>query len=251
MSDVLAHTTVGSEAGFLAKTAALTGKDLRTELRSSDTLLPMLAFCIAVVLLLAFSLPPVTAERGVTTTLGGVPLENVLAGFFWVTILFAGLIGFARTFEVERREGALEILVLVPVDRSALFLAKALANLVYVVLTQIVLVPLFLIIFPIGVHGRWGPLLLIVVLADLGFVAIGTLFSALAAQTTSRELMLPILALPALVPMFIATVELTADLFAGGALGDVVGRGWFGILIAFDVIFAVVGALVFEYALET
>lgn len=252
MSQALAEKATVREAGFLAKTFALTAKDLRAETRSRDTLLPMLAFSIAVALLLAFSLPPGSARRAASATVADLPLDNVLAGFLWVTVLFAGLIGFARTFEVERREGALDVLVLVPVDRSALFLAKGLANLAYVALTQAVLVPLFLLLFPIGAGGAdIAVLILIIVLADIGFVAIGTLFAALAAQTTSRELMLPILALPALVPLFIATVELTADLFGGASFSDLVGRGWFGILIAFDAIFGIVGALVFEYALES
>jgi heme exporter protein B len=87
-------------------------------------------------------------------------------------------------------------------------------------------------------------------LADLGFVSIGTLFSSLAAQTRSRELVLPLLALPALVPVFIAATELTSDLFIGAGLDAVAARGWFVILATFDVVFAAVGALAFEYALD-
>lgn len=250
-------TAPGSEAaihredGFIAKTLALAAKDLRVELRSRDTLLPMVAFCIAVALLLAFSLPPGDVRRAVTTPLGEVPLANVLAGFLWITVLFAGLIAFARTFEIERREDALESLILVPVDRSALYLAKGIANLVFVMSIQVVLVPLFLLLFRIGMQEAWGALLLIIVLADIGFVAIGTLFAALAARTTSRELMLPILALPALVPVFIAAVELTSDLFGGASFAELANRGWFGILLASAAIFGIVGALVFEYALES
>ena len=87
-------------------------------------------------------------------------------------------------------------------------------------------------------------------LADIGFVMIGTLFSALAAQTRSRELMLPVLALPVLVPIFLGATELTGDLFAGEQMGTIAARGWFGILIASDVVFAVVGALGFEFTVE-
>jgi heme exporter protein B len=93
-------------------------------------------------------------------------------------------------------------------------------------------------------------MLLVMVLVDIGFSAIGTLFSSLAAQTRSRELMLPILALPALVPVFIAAVELTSDLFIGGGLAAVTERGWFGILIGFDVIFVTLGTLAFEFTLD-
>jgi heme exporter protein B len=90
----------------------------------------------------------------------------------------------------------------------------------------------------------------VIILVDFGFVTVGTLFSALAAQTRSRELMLPILALPVLVPIFIAATELTSDLFAGADMGTVATRGWFAILVASDVVFAVVGALAFEFVVE-
>jgi heme exporter protein B len=241
-----------SDVGFLGKTWALTRKDIRVELRARDTLPPMLAFAFAVTLLLAFSLP--ADGRLVRPTgapvLGTAPLADVLAGFLWVTILFAGLIGFARTFEVERAEGALDAMLLVPLDRSALFLSKGAANLIYVVISESVLIPIFLLLFQIDLGARIVPLLLVVLLVDIGFVAIGTLFASLAAQTSSRELMLPILALPVLVPIFIAAVELSSELFLGGGLSDVASKGWFGILLAFDCVFLVVGALAFEYALE-
>jgi heme exporter protein B len=226
--------------GFLRKTALLTYKDLRIEARGRDTLVPMVMFCITVTLLLAFTVP----------SLDDLPLASVIAGFLWVTVLFAGLIGFARTFEVERVDGAIDPLLLAPVDRSALFLAKASANLAYIVAVQAILIPLFVLLFRIPLGGNWPVFLAVVLLVDVGYVVIGTLFASLAAHTSSRELMLPILALPALVPIFIAAVELSADLFSGLDAGAVAGRGWFGILIAFDVIFAIVGALIFEFALD-
>ena len=237
--------------GFLGKTLALAAKDLRTEVRSRDTLPPMLAFSLAVTLLLAFSLPASSGLRvPATTPVGTVPLADVLAGFVWVTVLFAGLIGFARTFEVERACGAIDPLLLTPLDRSGLFTAKVLANGAYIVAVQLFLLPAFALLFQIDLGSRWPALIGVVLLVDIGFVAVGTLFSALAAQTSSRELMLPILALPALVPIFIAAVELTSEMFLGGGVDEVASRGWFGILLAFDVIFTTLGALVFEYALE-
>jgi heme exporter protein B len=229
---------------------ALVAKDLRIELRAKDTLPPMLAFSLAVTLMLAFTLPSSTSPgRAIDLPVGTVALSDVLAGFMWVTILFAGLVGFARTFEVERREGAIDSLLLVPVDRSALFLAKAAANLGFVVLVEIFLVPLFALLFQIDISGDWWLLVLILLLGDIGFVCVGTLFASLAARTTSRELMLPILALPVLVPLFIAGVELTSDVFGAGAR-SITDEGWFVILLAFDAIIGVAGALVFEFALD-
>jgi heme exporter protein B len=239
------------EAGFIAKTMLLTRKDLLVEARGKETLPAMLAFSFAVTLLLAFTLPPdATLRDEVRTVAGTVAVSEVLAGFLWVTILFAGLIGFARAFEVERAEAAIDALVLAPLDRSGLFASKALANLITIALVELVLVPLFGVLFGVNLGAGWFVLVLVIALVDVGFVMIGTLFSALAAQTRNRELMLPILALPVLVPIFIAATELTSDLMAGGDLSAVAARGWFGILVASDVVFAVVGALAFEFVVE-
>lgn len=238
-------------AGLMSKTGALVAKDLRVELRGRDTLPPMVAFAFTVALLLAFAAPaPARLEQPVTLPFGTVAFIDVAAAFFWITVLFAGLIGFARTFEVERDDGAIDALLLVPIDRSGLFLAKACANLIFIGIVQAVLLPTFAVLFHFDLGADWLTLLLIVVLVDIGFVAIGTLFASVAAQTRSRELILPILALPALVPLFIAAFELTADLLAGDGLEDVAARGWFGILLAFDVIFAIASALAFEFVID-
>ncbi len=240
-----------NEAGWLHKSALLVRKDLRVEARGRDTLPPMLAFAFAVTLLLAFTLPGSTRLAAPVSVPGGtVAVVDVVSGFLWITVLFAGLIGFARTFEVEREEGAIDSLLLVPLDRSGLFAAKAVANLAYIAAVQGLLLPTFALFFALDLGARWFVLVLVTILVDLGFVAIGTLFASLAAQTRSRELILPILALPALVPVFIAAVELTSDLFVGGGLDAVATRGWFGVLIAFDVVFMTIGALAFEFAID-
>lgn len=238
-------------ASFISKTAALARKDLRVEARGRDTLPPMVAFTLAVALLLAFTIPPTSGLRApVETPFGAVALADVLSGFMWVTVLFAGLIGFARTFEVEREEGALDPLLLAPLDRSGLFLAKAGANLVFVAVVQGLSFLAFALLFSLDLGERWLALALVAALADIGFVASGTLFAALAAHTRSRELILPILALPALVPVFIAATELTGDLLSGRALSEIGARGWVGILVAFDLISVTIGILGFDYVLE-
>jgi heme exporter protein B len=237
--------------GFVGKTWALVVKDVRLELRGRDTLPPMIAFAGAVALLLAFSIPSTgSVAAPVRLVAGSVRLADVLAGFLWVTVLFAGLIGFARTFEVEREEAAMDSLLMAPLDRSGLFFGKAIPNLLFISLVELILIPLFALLFSIEMGRSWPLLIIVALLADLGFVAVGTLFSSLAAQTTSRELILPILALPILVPIFIAAVVLTSDLFVGETLGEVARRGWFAVLVAFDVIFITAGALLFEFTVE-
>jgi len=243
---------MAAATGFVGKTAALVRKDLRIEARGRDTLPPMAAFTLAVVLLLAFSLPDASRlDQPVRLPTGGtLLLADVLAGFLWVTVLFAGLIGFARTFEVERDGGALDVLLLVPLDRGGLFAAKAVANLLFVLAVEAVLLPIYAVMFGVELGSEWLVLALVVLLVDVGFVCVGTIFAALAAQTSSRELILPLLALPALVPVFIAATELTSDLFSGAGLDAIAARGWFTILGVFDVVFAAAGALVFDFVLE-
>jgi heme exporter protein B len=239
------------EAGFLSKTWLLVRKDLRIELRARATLPPMVAFVLAVTVLLAFALPAGGEPTSpVDLPVGTVPLADVLAGFLWVTVLFAGLIGFARTFEVERRAGALDALLLAPLDRSGLFISKAAANLAFVAGVELLLFPVFALLFGVDMGAEWGVFLLVALLADVGFVAIGTLFAFIAAQTRSRELVLPVLALPALVPLFIGATELTSQLFLNEGAGSVVEAGWFVVLAAFAAIFSLVGALAAEFVLD-
>ena len=237
---------------FVAGTRALIAKDLRVESRGRETLPPMLAFAFAVTILLSFTLPAgseLQAPRSFPA-IGTVAVADVLAGFLWVTILFAGLIGFARTFEAERDDGAIEMLLLTPIDRSALWLAKAAANLVFVAAIEVFLLPLFAILFGLDLGTGWFALLLVVILADIGFVSVGTLFASAAAQTRSRELMLPILALPALVPLFLAAVELSAKLFVSQSVTDVAGSGWFVILSVYDLVVIGVAVLAYEFVID-
>lgn len=238
------------QRGFVGKTLLLTRKDLRIEMRARDTLVPMLAFTFAVTLLLAFTLPTTGDNERAIAGASATTVADVLAGFFWITILFAGLVGFARTFETEQTEGAIDSLLLVPLDRSGLFLAKALANLTFIVIVEAFLLPLFVLLFTLDAGPGFPSLVIVILLVDVGFVAVGTLFASVAAQTSSRELILPVLALPALIPVFIAGVDLTSDLIAGGSFGTLVEAGWFGVLIAYDVILGITAALVFEFVIE-
>jgi len=241
-----------AELGFVSKAALLTRKDLRIEMRARETLPPMLAFAFTVTVLLSFTLPGASELQAPSQVpaVGTVALADVLAGFFWVTVLFAGLIGFARTFESEREEDAIDSLLLAPIDRSGLWLAKATANLAFIVVIEAFLLPAFSVLFGLGILDDLASMLAVVVLVDLGFVATGTLFAALAAQTRSRELMLPILALPALVPVFLGAVELSSDLFVGRGLLGEGSSGWLAILTVYDAVAIAVSVMAFEYAID-
>ncbi|HET7482080.1 MAG TPA: heme exporter protein CcmB [Actinomycetota bacterium] len=230
----------------------LAAKDLKVEARAKETFPPMLAFAFAVTVLLSFTLPAgsdLQAPREIPP-LGTVAVADVLAGFLWVTILFAGLIGFARTFEAEREDGAIEALLLSPVDRSALWIAKASANLAFIAAIELFLLPLFALLFGFHLGSGWLTLIGVVALADVGFVSVGTLFASAAAQTRSKELMLPILALPALVPLFLAAVELSSRLFVGAPVSDVASSGWFVILAVYDLVVIGVALLAYEFVID-
>jgi heme exporter protein B len=138
----------------------------------------------------------------------------------------------------------------VPLDRSGVFLAKALANLLFIAGVELVLIPFFTLLFGVAIADTWPVFATIVLLVDLGFVAVGTLYASVAAQTRSKELILLVLALPVLVPAFIAAVALTGDAFLGSGFSVVAARGWFGILIAFDVSFVAVGILAFDFVID-
>lgn len=241
-----------TEASYVAKALALTRKDLRVEYRARETLPPMLAFVFAVSVILSFTLPTSGALRAPADlpAVGTVRTADVLSGFVWITILFAGLIGFARTFESERHDGAIDALLLTPLDRSGLWLAKAIANLTFVAIVEVFLMPVIAIFFGIPLADDPLALIAVIVLVDLGFVAAGTLFAALAAGTRSRELMLPVLALPALVPVFLAAVELTAGIFVSQGLGSPGGGGWLAILAIYDAVAIATSVMVFEFVID-
>ncbi len=236
---------------WAGKTLLLMHKELQVEWRARDTLPPMVVFAAAVVLLLALSAPgSAVVQLDRPPVPGTLPVSDVLPAFLWITVLFAGLIGFSRGFEAERNNGTLDVLLLIPVDRSAIFMAKASANLLFILVVEIVLIPLAAIFFSIDLGSSWPELALIALLLDVGFVAAGTLLAAVASTTRNRELMLPILALPLLVPPFLAALEMTSDVFLGAGVGTVAGRGWFVLLMAYDVVVITAGVMSFEFALE-
>lgn len=236
--------------GWWAQTTRLLHKDLLTERRTRATVVPAAVFAFAALTVLGFALPdagPVTAA--VSLPVGTARLATVLAGFFWITTMFAGVVGMAAAHEEDRREGALEALVASAADPASVFAARAAANWLLLAAVGAVLAPAVAVFF--GIAGtNWIAFALVVALVDIGFAATGTLFAALAAGTRSRELLLPLLALPAVSTPFLAGVELTAGAWVGEPITAVAARGWFVLVVAYDVIFGIVGALTYEFALD-
>lgn len=217
--------------------AAILAKDLRTELRTLQSLPAMALFAVTTFVIFRFGL-----DR---TSLSG----SLAAGVLWTTLLFAAVLGINRLFVAEREEGGFDAIRLAPIDRSALFAAKAAALLVYLLALELVTVPVFAFFFLDSAAGLL-PLLAILLLADLGLAATGTLISSMAVNSRARDLLVPLVLLPLVVPLMIAATGATDPvLAAGGPAYDRFGS-WLMVLGLYDLIFALVGYAVFDFLLE-
>lgn len=220
---------------FLRQVWAIVAKDLAAELRTKENLSAMLVFSLLVLMIFNFAFD-----------LKGVDMNALGPGVLWVAFTFSGILGLGRSFASERDKGSLDGILLAPVDRGAILIGKAMANLIFILVMEAVTLPIFVILF--NVPLPWFPLVGFLLLGTLGFAVVGTLLSAIAASTRMREVMLPLLLFPVLVPLFISVVNITSGAFAGRAFSDY--STFFNLLVAFDVIFSVVSFLVFEYVVE-
>jgi heme exporter protein B len=217
---------------------AILRKDLAIELRTKESVPAMTLFTVTVFVLFHFGL-----DRD--------SLEGELAsGVLWVTLLLAAVIGVSRLFAVEREQGGIDGLLLAPVDRTALWVAKAAAMFLYLTLLELVAVPAFgiLLLGPDLVPAL--PVLIPVLLAaNVGLAAIGALVSALAAETRAHELIVPLLLLPLVVPLLISAASATEPLLRGGQDPEDLGR-WLGLLSLYDVVFVLIAVAVFDFLLD-
>jgi heme exporter protein B len=200
---------------YVADVGALARKDLLLELRAKETLPSMLLFVIAALTIFHFALPTGTSDVAAR-------------GLLWSALVFTALLGLTRAFVAEREQGMFDALILTPCDRSAIWLAKSIAVLAFLAAAEVVALPAFAAFF----HGLNGRTVAAVALADVGIGAVGTLFGAMAVAGRARELLLPLLFLPAAIPIVV---------------GGVGGYLWF--LVLYDAIFAVFAWGTFEYVI--
>ena len=213
-------------------------KDLITEIRSRETLSSMLFFAMIVILVFSFSF-----------SMDQDAVRELIAGIIWVAFAFTGIIGLGKSFTVELQNDCLEYLQLSPAPKGAIYLGKMTANLLFMLIVEILMFPLFVLFFNLDVVEEIGLLLLIFFLATLGLSAVGTLFSALTVQIRAREVMLPVLLLPLAVPVMIAAVEATRGALNGDPLN--LYSHWLELLIIFNVIFTVASFWLFELILDS
>jgi heme exporter protein B len=217
--------------------AAILAKDLRAELRTLQSLPAMALFAVTTFIVFRFGL-----DR---TALSG----SLASGVLWATLLFAAVLGINRLFVAEREEGGFDAIRLAPIDRSVLFGAKVAALLVYLVALELVTVPIFAIFFLDDAAGLL-PLVAVLLLADFGLAATGTLISSMAVNSRARDLLVPLVLLPLAVPLMIAATGATEPLLqAGGPSYDRFDT-WLMVLGLYDLIFGLVGYAVFDFLLE-
>jgi heme exporter protein B len=213
-------------------------KDLRLELRSLETVPAMVMFTVTVFVMFHFGLNRDTLQG------------QLAAGIFTTTLLIAALLGINRLFVAEREQGGFDAFLLAPVDRTSLFVAKASALYLYLTVLEVIALPAFKA-FLLG-PALWSTLpsvILVLALANLGIVAIGTLVSAIAVQTRSRDLIGPLIGLPLQIPSLIATARALGPLFRNQPPGAPPGK-WLAVLALYDVVFALLAYAVFDFLLE-
>ena len=217
---------------------AIIRKDLLVELRTGEAVPTMVLFSLSTFVLFHFALARDTVEG------------ELAAGVLWVTLLFAAVLAIGRLFVAEREQGGFDGFLLAPVDRTAMLVAKATVLLCFLVAVEIVAVPAFAILL-LG-PSPWGALpelIAVLVLADVGIAVIGTVVGALGVQARARELIVPIMTLPLLLPVAIAAARATSPLLLEAGVGGLPGR-WVAVLALYDLVFGLVALAIFDFLLE-
>ena len=220
---------------LLRPVLVLLWKDVQLEWRSRDLVVSVLVFALLVLVVFNFALD--LSSQRVTT---------LAPGILWVAFAFAGTLAMSRAFIREREQGGLEGLLLSPVGRDAIFLGKAAASLLFMLIVEAVLLPIFAALLNFSAISF--SLILTIVLATVGFALVGTLFSAIAVQTRSREIMLPVLFFPVILPIIVAAVE-ASKLAIGGESAVGIGH-WLPLIGAFDAMFLVICPWAFSVIVE-
>jgi heme exporter protein B len=223
--------------GYLRKILAIVWKDIVAELRTKEMFSAMFVFAVLVIVMFNFAFD---------LRVSGEQVRRVTPGALWVAFAFAGVLGLNRAFVLEKDRGCLDGLLLAPVDHTAIYFGKMASTVLFMLVVEAFILPVFTAFF--GVNLLDARLLLVVLLGTLGFASVGTILSAMTAQTRAREVLLPILLLPVAAPVLIAAVKATAGIVDGLAMGDI--ARWLQLLVAFDVIFPAAAFMTFDYVVK-
>jgi heme exporter protein B len=222
-------------SAYFRALSALIWKDLAAEWRSRQLITSMLVFSLLVILIFNYALE-----------LDVVARASVTAGVLWVTFIFAGTLGLNRSLAVEQDRGCLDGLLLAPVDRTVIYFGKATANLVFMLVVAAIVLPVYSILYNVNLFIPG--LLLVILLGSVGYVAVGTLLAAMAVQTRTRDILLPILLFPVIIPLLVNAVKASSAFLQRIPYADF--STYINLLIVYDVVFIAVGFMVFEYIVE-
>jgi len=220
---------------FWSHVVTIAWKDILSELRAREIISSVLVFAVLVLVIFNFTFNP-----------SQLLITQIAPGILWVAFVFSGVLALNRAFVPEKEENCLEGLICCPVEREAIYIGKALGSLFFMLLVEAIVLAAFALLFNIAVFQP--EIITVILLATVGIVAVGTLFSALAVNTRAREMVLPILFLPIITPVIIAAVKASELALSGKSWSDM--TSWLIMLIAFDVIFTVVSFMVFPYIIE-
>ena len=220
---------------YLRTIGAIVWKDLAAELRSRELISAMLVFALLVIFIFNFALE-----------LDAITRANVTSGVLWVTFAFAGTLGLNRSLAMEKDRGCLDGLLLAPVDRSAIYFGKSIGNLIFMLLVELVVLPVYSILYNVNLFHPG--LLVVILLGSIGYVVVGTLLSSMAVQTRTRDILLPILLFPVVLPIFIASVKASGGFLQAIPMDEI--WPWLNLLIVYDVVFTAVRFMVFDYVVE-
>jgi heme exporter protein B len=215
----------------------LVWKDLLSEMRSRENISSMFFFALIVILIFSFSF-----------SMDQQTARELMPGIMWVAFVFTGIIGLGKSFTAELQNDCLENLQMNPIPRGAIYLGKLASNLLFMLIVEMILFPLFVIFFNLDVFEKIPLFVVILITGTWGVSAVGTLFSAMTVQIRAREVMLPILLLPLIVPVMIGAVEATGGVLRGDPIS--LYRQWIELLVIFDVIFTIVSFWVFDFILD-
>lgn len=223
---------------LVKQTYLLLWKDLLLELRRRDSLLTMFFFgtLLLFVFHFAFDMPP-------------DKVAELAPALLWLAFLFTGTLGLAQLFQAERDNHCLDALLLSPLDRGALFLAKTGFNLILMLAVEVVVIPLFWILFNLSGWNLLPQLFLVTLLGTVGFCVLGTITAAITLRARARELLLPLVLFPLMIPVILATIRCMETVLKTGSFGD--ATAWLRLLIGFDVIFLTIGVLIFDWVIES
>lgn len=222
-------------SAYFRAVSAIVWKDLAAEFRSRELLSAMLVFALLVILIFNFALELDAKTR-----------STVTAGVLWVTFAFAGTLGLTRSLAVEKDRGCMDGLLLAPVDRSAIYFGKVIGNLIFMLIVEAIVLPVYSILYNINLFNLG--LIFVIVLGSVGYVTVGTLLATMAVQTRTRDILLPILLFPVEIPVFIAAIKASTGFLQGIDMVEIMP--WINLLLVYDVIFTAIAFMLFDFVVE-